>query len=143
MSHAQQPVPKRRSTMLVERAVGLVLAFTMLWALVMIVFGLLTFGAGFPTDLAWGKCHVTGAAAEQTPDDDAPWRIVVESTDCPPLVYTDGVHEDNAAQLAQTLDEGLYEMRVHESAIDADGRSVRWARELTLHSYRPAPDIAE
>lgn len=109
----------------------------------MMVFGLVTFGAGFPTDLAWGTCHVTGAAAEQTPDDDAPWRIVIESTDCPTLVYTDGLHADNADDLAHTFDDDRYEMLVHESAIAADGQSLRWARELKLHSYRPAPAIAE
>src|SRR5699024_5372687 len=99
-------------------------------------------GAGNPTDLRWAPCQGTDATAEHSNDDEHPWRIVIDSEDCPTLVYTDGLIEDNADELAGTFDHAPYEVRVHESAIDLDG-GIRYAKELEIHSYRPAPEITE
>lgn len=137
MSHAQPVEPKAPKTV-GQRLVGLAFLLMVLWFLVLIPFGFISMGAGYPSDLRWGVCNVTQATAEETHDDELPWRIVIESTNCPTLVYTDGLTDDNAEGLANTFEQAPYEVRVHESAIDVDG-SIRYAKELKIHSYRPAP----
>ncbi|MDN6457870.1 MAG: hypothetical protein L0K38_12610, partial [Yaniella sp.] len=119
-----------------------VLVLLILWNMALLPLGCVSMGAGNPTDLRWATCHVTDATAERTNDDEHPWRIVIDSEDCPTLVYTDGLTEDNADELAGTFEQAPYEVRVHESAIDVDG-GIRYAKELKIHSYRPAPEIAD
>ena len=96
---------------------------------------------GNPLDLRWATCHVTDATAEHSNDGEDSWRIVIESEDCPTLIYTDGPNADNVDALVGTFERAPYEVRVHESAIDVDG-GIRYAKELNIHSYRPAPEIA-
>ncbi|HEY4536483.1 MAG TPA: hypothetical protein VIG71_11035 [Enteractinococcus sp.] len=137
MSHAQPAEPRAPKT-LGQRIVQVCFIVLFLGVLVMIPIGCVSMGSGSPTDLRWGVCNVTQATAEQTNDDELPWRIVIESTDCPTLIYTDGLTDDNAEGLAGTFEQAPYEVRVHESAIDVEG-SIRYAKELKIHSYRPAP----
>lgn len=136
MSYDQRASKAQKS--MGQRVIGLIFLVMFLWAFALIPLGLLSFGAGSPTGLRWATCHVLDATAEETADPEAPWRLVLESTNCPILVYTDGITADNADGLASTFEQAPYEVRVHESAIDADG-GVRYAKELEMHSYRPAP----
>jgi len=142
VSHAQQPPTSRAPKTLGQRVLQIVFVLLLLWLAALIPLGCVSMGAGNPTDLRWATCHVTEATAERTSHAEHPWRIVIDSEDCPTLVYTDGLTEDNAHDLAGTFDQAPYEVRVHESAIDLDG-GIRYAKELKIHSYRPAPEIAE
>lgn len=104
-----------------QRLIVVVFAVLFLWGFALIPLSLLSLGAGSPTGLRWATCHVENATAEETSNPDHPWRLIVESADCPILVYTDGITADNADGLASTFEQAPYEVRVHESAIDANG----------------------
>lgn len=140
MSHAQ-PETKAPNTW-GQRIIQVLLIVVFLWLLALLPLGCVSMGAGNPTDLRWATCQVTGATVEHTDDAEHPWRIVLDSENCPTLVYTDGLTEDNAGALADTFEQAAYEVRVHESAIDVDG-GLRYAAELKIHSYRPAPEITD
>ncbi|HEY4577643.1 MAG TPA: hypothetical protein VIG67_07310 [Yaniella sp.] len=142
MSHAQpaQPASRAPKTWRLRVVQGLFI-FVLLWLAALLPLGCVSIGAGNPLDLRWATCHITDATAEHTNDDEHPWRIVIESEDCPTLIYTDGLNADNVDALAGTFERAPYEVRVHESAIDVDG-GIRYAKELNIHSYRPAPEIA-
>lgn len=139
MSHAQPEsrAPKTRR----QRITRVLMIFVFVWLLALIPLSCVSMGAGNPTDLRWATCLITGATAEHTDDVDHPWRIVIESENCPTLIYTDGLTAGNADALAGTFEQAPYEVRVHESAIDVDG-GIRYAKELKIHSYRPAPALA-
>ena len=140
MSHAQ---PKTKApTTWGQCILQVLLVVVFLWLLALLPLGCVSMGAGNPSDLRWATCLITDATAEHTDDAEHPWRIVFDSENCPTLVYTDGLTEDNADALASTFEQGPYEVRVHESAIDVDG-GIRYAKELKMHSYRPAPEIVE
>lgn len=140
MSYNQRASKAQKS--LGQRIIGVVFAVMFLWGFALIPLSLLSLGAGSPTGLRWATCHVDNATAEETSDSDHPWRLVVESADCPTLVYTDGITADNADGLAGTFEQAPYEVRVHESAIDDNG-GVRYAEELEMHSYRLASEHNE
>lgn len=108
------------------------------WILLLLPVGFALMGAGVPSDLAWGTCQVTDATAQETDDVEHPWRIVLETSDCSTLIYTDGLTDDNVHRLTATFEPAPYEVYVHESAIDPNG-DVRYAKELVIHSYRLAP----
>ena len=139
MSHAQ-PETKAPNTW-GQRIIQVLLIVVFLWLLALLPLGCVSMGAGNPTDLRWATCHITEATAEHTDDEEHPWRIVLDSEDCPTLIYTDGLTEDNVDALVSTFEQAPYEVWVHESAIDGDG-GIRYAQELKIHSYRPAPEIA-
>jgi len=142
VSHAQPPPTSRAPKTFGQYVLLVVFVVLILWNMALFPLGFVSMGAGNPTDLRWATCQVTDATAEHTNDDEHPWRIVIGSEDCPTLVYTDGLTADNAAELAGTFEQAPYEVRVHESAIDLDG-GIRYAQELKIHSYRPAPEITE
>ena len=142
MSHAQPPPTRRAPKTFGFRVLQVVFVVVILWNMALLPLGLVSMGAGNATDLHWATCHVTDATAEHTNDAEHPRRIVIDSENCPTLVYTDGLTEDNADELAGTFEQAPYEVRVHESAIDLDG-GIRYAKELKIHSYRPAPEIAD
>jgi len=142
VSHAQPPARSAVPKTFGRRVLQIVFVVLFLWLAAQLPLSFVSMGAGNPTDLRWAACHVTDATAERTNDDEHPWRIVIDSEDCPTLVYTDGLTEDNADELAGTFEQAPYEVRVHESAIDLDG-GIRYAQELKIHSYRPAPEIAD
>lgn len=141
MSHAKPPPPRATKT-LGRRLQQIVFVVLILWLAALLPLGCVSMGAGNPSDLRWATCLITDATADHTNDVEHPWRIVLDSENCPTLVYTDGLTEDNADALAGTFGQAPYEVRVHESAIDVDG-GVRYAKELKIHSYRPAPEIAD
>ena len=120
MSHAQPAAPKAPKT-LGQRIVQMLFIVLFLGTLLLLPLSCVSMGAGVPSDLRWGICNVTQATAEQTNAEGQPWLILIESTDCPTLIYTDGLTADNAEGLAGTFEQGPYEVRVHESAIDVDG----------------------
>lgn len=133
MSHAQ-PNPAGSSPLLhtLSKIVG--------WLVVLACISLvpvscISLNAGVQRDLGWAQCDVTEAVAQQH---HGSWRLVLESTDCPPLSYTDGVTPDNAQDLASTIEPGPWEVRVHASALTEDGY-LGDAEEIELYSYRPAP----
>lgn len=133
MAHAQ-PAPQKPN--ILDSTVYKVLWLVIFaWVVALIPLGFISLGVDVERDLRWAKCHVTEATADET---QAGWRITFEATNCPRLIYTDGLTEDNAEPLATTIEPGPYEVRLHESAIHPDGH-VRSAEEVTLHSYRPAP----
>lgn len=136
MSHAQPPARAPKTWR--HRILRVIFIVLMLWLLALLPLSCVSMGAGNPTDLRWATCHITEATAEHTNDAEHPWRIVLESEDCPRLVYTDGLTEENIDALVSTFEQAPYEVRVHESAIDVDG-GIRYAKELNIHSYRPAP----
>jgi len=142
VSHAQPPPTSRAPKTFGFRVLQVVFVVLILWNMALLPLGCVSMGAGNPTDLRWATCHVTDATTEHTNVAEHPWRIVIGSQDCPTLVYTDGLTEHNADELASTFDQAPYEVRVHESAIDLNG-GIRYAKELKIHSYRPAPQIAE
>lgn len=142
MSHAQPPARSAVPKTFGRRVLQIVFVVLFLWLAALLPLSCVSMGAGNPTDLRWATCQVTQATAKHTNDAEHPWRIVIDSADCPTLVYTDGLTEDNADDLASTFDQAPYEVRVHESAIDVDG-GIRYAKELKIHSYRPAPEITE
>ena len=136
MSHAQPPARAPKTWR--HRILRVIFIVLMLWLLALLPLSCVSMGAGNPTDLRWATCHITEATAEHTNDAEHPWRIVLESKDCPRLVYTDGRTEENIDALVSTFEQAPYEVWVHESAIDVDG-GIRYAKELNIHSYRPAP----
>lgn len=136
MTHAQPaPQPRQQSGSTWFKVLWLVI---LAWGLLLMPLGVMSLGAGVERDLRWSTCDVTDATAEETHDAAQPWRITFEATQCPLLIYTDGVTADNAEQLAATIQPGPYEVRLHESAIHPDGY-VRYAESVTLRSYRPMP----
>lgn len=139
MTHTQ-PEAKPPKTWRQRLMLGLTI-FLFLWMFALLPLSCVSMGAEQPVDLRWATCHITEATAEHTDDEEHPWRIVLESEDCPTLVYTDGLTDDNVDALVSTFEQAPYEVWVHESAIDDDG-GVRYAKELKIHSYRPAPEIA-
>ena len=132
---ARQPKTWRQRLMLV------LMTILFLWMFALLPLSCVSMGAEHPVDLRWATCQITEATAEHTNDAEHPWRIVLESEDCPTLVYTDGLNEDNVDALVSTFEQAPYEVWVHESAVDAEG-GIRYAKELKIHSYRPAPETA-
>ena len=110
----------------------------LLFVLVMVVYPLLmVFIMLDGTRQQWVTCEVTHAeTAKGNRFSTSEWMVAIETTDCGRMIYSQGVTEDNIAEIAASFDPEEYEFKLgiaSRSAVDG------WLPFLrpTVRDYRP------
>lgn len=61
----------------------------------------------------WVTCDVTDASPSKgTRFSPSLWRVLIETRDCGPILYTQGVTEDNVEDLAESIEPGPQDLRL-------------------------------